>query len=126
MRKGDRETGQMMSTFGICEMCGHHVAIRQKAHICAEGDKSNSNILLLCPSCHLMFDTYLKPKIYKALSLSGVQGLPESWTTSIYEQAAKASALKISEKTYITTQWLADLWQQGRSGRQLSRSSARQ
>jgi hypothetical protein len=49
-------------------MCGHHVAIRQKAHIYAEGDKSSSNTLLLCPSCHLMFDTHLKPKIYKALS----------------------------------------------------------
>jgi hypothetical protein len=87
-------------TSGICEMCGHHVAIRQKALIYAEGDKNNSNILLLCPSCHLMFDTYLKPKIYKALSLSGVQGLPDFCTTSKLKQAAKTSALKGSEKLY--------------------------
>ena len=88
----------MTKTSGICEMCGHHVAIRQKVHIYAEGDKSNSNILLLCPSCHLMFDTHLKPKIYKVLSLAGVQGLPESSTTLIYEQAAKASATRGIEK----------------------------
>jgi len=74
----------------ICEMCGHHVAILQKAHILAEGKKADENILLLCPTCHLMFDTRLKPKIFKALKKYGIQ-LPASWETSIYEQAATAS-----------------------------------
>lgn len=74
----------------FCEMCGHHVAIRQKAHIIAEGKKSGSNLLMLCPSCHIIFDTHLKPKIFKALSEYGIT-LPKSWETSIYEQAAKAS-----------------------------------
>jgi hypothetical protein len=78
---------------GICEMCGHNVGIRQKAHISAEGKKSGDNILRLCPSCHIMFDTHLKPKIYKALRQAGVKGIPTSWETSIYEQAAKASQL---------------------------------
>jgi len=81
----------MKSTTGICEMCGHQVLVRQKAHIVAEGKKSGPNLLMLCPSCHIMFDTHLKPKIYKALSESGIINLPKSWETSIYEQAAKAS-----------------------------------
>ena len=82
----------MKTKEGTCEMCGHHVAIRQKAHIFAEGKKSGSNILMLCPTCHLMFDTHLKPKIFKALTEAGVKDLPDSWTKSIYEQAAIASA----------------------------------
>ena len=72
-------------------MCGHYVAIRQKAHIAAEGKKSGSNLLMLCPSCHIMFDTHVKPKIFKALKEMSVLNLPRSWETSIYEQAAKAS-----------------------------------
>lgn len=80
-----------MKTAGICEMCGHQVGILQKAHIYAEGIKSDPNLLLLCPSCHIMFDTHLKPKIFRALSQAGVKGLPASWKTSIYDQAAEAS-----------------------------------
>ena len=74
-----------------CEMCGHHVAVRQKAHIVAEGKKRGNNLLMLCPSCHVTFDTHLKPKMYRALVEAGVEGLPKSWRLSIYEQAAKAS-----------------------------------
>ena len=77
---------------GTCEMCGYHCALRQRAHILAEGKKSGANLLSLCPTCHLMFDTHLKPKIFKALSQAGIRDLPESWRTSIYTQGAKASA----------------------------------
>ena len=77
---------------GICELCGHGVAMRQKAHIVAEGKKRGPNLLMLCPTCHIMFDTHVKPKIYKALTEAGVTNLPKSWTKSIYEQAAEASA----------------------------------
>jgi len=76
---------------GTCEMCGHYVAIRQKSHIAAEGKKSGNNLLMLCPSCHIIFDTHLKPKVFRALKELGVKNLPISWETSIYEQAAKAS-----------------------------------
>jgi hypothetical protein len=76
---------------GLCEMCGHSVANRQRAHIAAEGKKSGDNLLMLCPSCHIMFDTHLKPKIFKALNELGIKNLPKSWRASIYEQAAKAS-----------------------------------
>jgi len=82
----------MKDSSGICEMCGYHVRIRQKSHIVAEGKKRGNNVLLLCPTCHLMFDTRIKPKIYKALVEASIKGLPESWKSSIYEQAAKASA----------------------------------
>ena len=78
-------------TQGICELCGHWVAIRQKAHIIAEGKKRGNNLLMLCPSCHIMFDTHLKPKIHKALIEFGVKDLPPSWRQSIYRQAAEAS-----------------------------------
>lgn len=72
-------------------MCGHSVANWQRAHIAAEGKKSGNNLLMLCPSCHIMFDTHIKPKIFKALKKLGVKNLPKSWKTSIYEQAARAS-----------------------------------
>ena len=80
---------------GICEMCGNYVAIRQKAHIAAEGKKSGNNLLMLCPSCHVMFDTTIKPKIFRALKDLGVKNLPRSWQTSIYKQAARASRVAL-------------------------------
>jgi hypothetical protein len=73
-------------------MCGHYVALRQKAHIVAEGRKSGVNLLLLCPTCHVVFDTQLKPKVFKALLQAGVKGMPDSWADSIHDQAARASA----------------------------------
>ena len=73
-------------------MCGHHVGVRQKAHIVSEGRKKDINLLMLCPSCHIMFDTQLKPKVFTALLEAGLQELPDSWKKSIYEQAAEASA----------------------------------
>jgi len=87
-----------MKSAGICEMCGHHVGVRQKAHIVAEGKKRGPNLLMLCPTCHIMFDTYVKPKIFKALLEAGVQNLPKSWESSIYEQAAVASRIALSRK----------------------------
>jgi len=81
-----------MKSAGICEMCWHHVGVRQKAHIVAEGKKKDNNILMLCPTCHIMFDTHVKPKVFTAVLEAGLQDLPESWKKSIYEQAAEASA----------------------------------
>ena len=45
-----------------------------------------------CPTCHIMFDTYVKPKIFKTILEVGLREFPESWKISIYEQAAEASA----------------------------------
>ena len=75
---------------GLCDMCGHYVSIRQKAHILAEGKKSSENLLMLCPSCHLMFDTHIKPKLFIALKKAGINP-PNSWEKSIYHQAYEAS-----------------------------------
>ncbi len=83
---------------GTCELCGHGVAMRQKAHIVAEGRKHGPNLLMLCPTCHIMFDTHVKPKVFKALSEAGVTNLPKSWTKSIYDQAAEASAKVLRRK----------------------------
>ncbi len=81
----------MNKSTGICEMCGLQVAWRQKAHIVAEEGKGKDNVLMLCPSCHVMFDTHVKPKVFKALKNAGVKGIPSSWEKSIYQQAAEAS-----------------------------------
>jgi len=81
----------MKTNEGICEMCGNYVGLRQKAHIVAEELKIKSNILLLCPTCHVIFDTQLKPKLYKSLLKAGVKKLPVSWKKSIYDQAAEKS-----------------------------------
>jgi hypothetical protein len=80
-----------MKTAGICEMCGHQVGVRQKAHILDESKKTLNNVLMLCPTCHIMFDTHLKPKIFKAMLSAGLKDFPKSWKKSIYEQAAEAS-----------------------------------
>jgi hypothetical protein len=78
------------SSEGLCEMCGNYVSVRQKAHILAEGKKTGENLLMLCPSCHIMFDTQIKPKVFTALKKAGLK-LPSSWEKSIYHQAAEAS-----------------------------------
>jgi len=83
---------------GICELCGHYVVIRQKAHIVAEGKKRGTNLLMLCPTCHIMFDTHIKPKVHKALVEAGVKNLPESWGKSIYQQAAAEASLRAKKK----------------------------
>jgi len=75
----------------FCEMCGNFVAIRQNSHIVAEEGRARVNILQLCPSCHMMFDTRLKPRLYEALKEAGAKNLPKSWTKSIYHQAFEAS-----------------------------------
>ncbi len=81
----------MVASDGVCELCGHYVALRQKAHIVAEEPKRAPNIMMLCPSCHVMFDVQVKPKLYRALSDANVERLPKSWKKSIYGQAADAS-----------------------------------
>ena len=83
---------------GLCEMCGHYVKLRQKAHIVAEGKKTGDNLLMLYPSCHIMFDTHVKPKVYKSLKKAGCSNLPNSWEKSIYQQAAEASQLARKKK----------------------------
>ncbi len=93
-----------MKSAGICEMCGHQVGVRQKAHIVAEGRKRGNNILMLCPTCHIMFDTHLKPKVFTALLETGLQDLPDSWRKSIYEQAAEASAKALGRKAVTQEQ----------------------
>ena len=74
----------------FCEMCGRFVAIRQDSHVVAEKGRSRINILKLCPSCHVMFDHRLKPRLYEALQAAGVENLPKSWSISIYHQAIEA------------------------------------
>ena len=87
------------SSEGFCEMCGYYVQVRQKAHIVAEGKKNKDNLLMLCPTCHIMFDTYLKSKIYRSLKQAGINNLPVSWEKSIYLQAAEASMLQKKSKS---------------------------
>jgi len=94
---------------GCCEMCGHHVALRQKAHIVAENDKSSENILLLCPSCHVLFDHQLKPRLHRALTRAGVTGLPASWATSHYAQAGAAGWRRLQAKASSDESSLAPL-----------------
>jgi len=89
----------MKAREGTCEMCGHFVAIRQQAQIVAEGNKTKPNVMLLCPSCHVIFDTQLKPKLYVALTKAGTKNLPASWKKSIYTQAAEASQKARSKRT---------------------------
>jgi len=43
------------------------------------------NILTLCPTCPIILDTYLKPKLYKALTSLRIE-LSEVFLMSIYEK----------------------------------------
>jgi len=82
-----------------CEMCGRYTMLREKAHICSEGDTSRENILMLCVSCHRMLDVHLKPRLHIALQRFGAKHLPKSWEKSIYEQAFDASAASRAAKS---------------------------
>ena len=84
--EADEKEGDVANTEGMCDMCGHLVKNRQRAHIVAEGKKSGPNLLHLCPSCHVMSDTHIKPRLYEALKEMGVKELPSSWEKSLYEQ----------------------------------------
>jgi hypothetical protein len=84
-------------------MCSHHVGIRQEAHIMAEGKRTAKNLLMLCPTCHIMFDTHLKPKVFRALIDAGFKDMPESWKRSIYDQASEASAKAKALKRKLDT-----------------------
>lgn len=79
-------------TTPYCEMCGQYTMLREKAHVCSEGDNCRENILMLCVSCHRMLDVHLKPRLYIALENYGAKNLPTSWKKSIYQQAYDASA----------------------------------
>ena len=85
-RAAENAEDEMAKSSGICDMCGHQVMNRQRAHIVAEGKKSGPNLLMICPSCHVMFDTHIKPRLYTALRDWGVPELPPSWKQSLYEQ----------------------------------------
>jgi hypothetical protein len=87
----------MSKSQGVCEMCGHFVAVRQKAHIFDGRNDLPDNLLMLCPSCHVMLDTHLKPKLFHALNGAGIQ-LPSAWSKSIYDRAAEASAEALRRK----------------------------
>jgi hypothetical protein len=87
----------MKTSEGLCDMCGHFVAVRQKAHIFDGRNDIPDNLLLLCPSCHIRLDTHLKPKLFKALGSCGCK-LPEEWQTSIYDRAARRSAAVLRKR----------------------------
>lgn len=63
----ERAIKDRMKYAGISGMCGHHVGVRQKAHILAEGKKTENHVLMLCSTCHIVFDTHVKPKVFKAM-----------------------------------------------------------
>lgn len=78
------------------------LGVRQRAHILAESKKNN--LLMLCPTCHIMFDTHLKPKIFRAMVEIGFKDMPDSWKKSIYDRAAEASAKAKALKKEIDTE----------------------
>lgn len=85
-------------TTPYCEMCGNFTMLREKAHICSEGDGTRENILMLCISCHKMLDVHLKPRLYATLKKSGVKNIPASWQKSIHMQAFEATQRKRDER----------------------------
>ena len=69
-----------------CVMCGITYPAPQAAHIVDEkewklrhgGDKQ-LNGMPLCPNCHWVFESILRPRLYQALHAFGTKDLPESW-----------------------------------------------
>jgi hypothetical protein len=78
----DRKTGLHYP----CVMCGITYPAPQAAHIIDEkewkgrhgGDKQINGIPL-CPNCHWVFESILRPKLYVALDAFGTRDLPQSW-----------------------------------------------
>lgn len=87
---------------GFCNMCGHHVAKRVKAHIIDKRENYSkglrNNYLDLCPSCHEMFDRNLKPKLYDALhgwQARGAKLPPRSWNRKEVEKRHQENGKRI-------------------------------
>lgn len=66
-------------------MCGNYIAMRQKSHIFAGRNDIKENFLPLCHTCHIIMDTHLKAKLYKALTSSRIEH-SEIFLKSIYER----------------------------------------
>lgn len=69
-----------------CHMCGAVYPPPDAVHIIDEkewkatkGRDSQVNGIPLCPNCHRVFDEYLRPKLFQALTLFGSLNLPNSW-----------------------------------------------
>ena len=72
-----------------CAMCGRTFPTPHAAHIIdgkewksEKVNDSQDNGLPLCPSCHTVFDDYLRPRLFTALEKYGCKGLPKKWQRS--------------------------------------------
>lgn len=86
-----------------CEFCGRRVPHipgggLEFAHIVAKShfnksdpDKSELNGFMICPSCHKIFDQFIKPKLRKCCE----------WALSKASTAAKTSGICMNEKDFV-------------------------
>lgn len=81
----DRKTNEHLP----CVMCGVKYPLPDAVHIVDEqewkkkvGHDSQCNGIPLCPNCHRVFDEVLRPYLYKALTIFGAAGLPNSWKSN--------------------------------------------
>jgi len=63
-----------------CVWCGWQSARRHACHIIDEGQDKDWNAISLCPNCHEVFESTIRPMLYKALKEYGATGLPVSWS----------------------------------------------
>lgn len=72
-----------------CAMCGRTFPPPDAAHIIDEDEWKEKmrndgqvNGLPLCKTCHVIFEDYLRPRLFAALEAFGSRGLPVSWKES--------------------------------------------
>ncbi len=72
-----------------CRMCGAVYPPPDAVHIidekewkAAKGQDSQKNGIPLCPNCHRVFDEYLRPLLFDALTIFGTKNLPKCWIKS--------------------------------------------
>ena len=53
---------------GLCQLCGHHVAIRQRAHIVAEAGRTPANLPMLCRLCRARHNLHLSVRFFAVVS----------------------------------------------------------
>jgi hypothetical protein len=63
-----------------CAWCGWKSARRHACHIIDEAPEREWNAISLCPNCHEIFESTIRPMLYKALKEHGATGLPASWS----------------------------------------------
>lgn len=115
-----------------CVMCGRTFPPPDAAHIIDEKEwkrkkqtDSQINGIPLCKTCHIVFDDYLRARLYAALDDFGSKNLPISWKESkkkqIKEDSTPLPKVSLESSPYPTPENHGKPWSEKEEKQLLSR-----